>query len=117
MTIQNDEHEFFITGINDEIHLISLKSLDHFDGGFARRRKDGKVQNRHTPGSCLCYFVFVFGQKFCQLWTRLHHVFIYVAKTVNTSKSLVLRLCRISLDCVMAKQLKRDTNWCTRKQS
>ena len=26
------------------------------------------------------------GQKFRQFWTRLHHVFIYVAQTVNTYK-------------------------------
>ena len=55
MTMWNNHQD-----INDEIHSISLKSLDHFDGGFAWRRKDGKVQNRHTPGSCLCYFIFVF---------------------------------------------------------
>ena len=30
-----------------------------------------------------CY---TFGQKFRQFWTRMHHVFIYVAQTVNTYK-------------------------------
>ena len=29
---------------------------------------------------------------------------------------LVLWLLRISLDCVMVKQLKRNTNWCKRNQ-
>ena len=58
-----------------------------------------------------------YGQKFRQLRTRLHHVFIYVAKTVNTSKSLVLWLCRISLDSVLVKQLRCNTNSYARKQS
>ena len=57
------------------------------------------------------------GQKFRQLRTRLHHVFICVAQTVNTYNFSVLWLCRISFDCVMVKQLKRNSNWFTRKQS
>ena len=56
------------------------------------------------------------GQKFRQFWTRLHHVFIYVARTVNTYNFQVLWLCRINLDCVMVKQLKLNANWCRRKQ-
>ena len=57
------------------------------------------------------------GQKFRQLWTRLHHVFICVAQTVNTYIFKVLWPCRISLDCVLVKQLKGNSDWCTRKQS
>ena len=57
------------------------------------------------------------GQLFRQLWTRLHHVLICVAQTVNTYIFYVLWLCRISLDCVLVKQLKGNSDWCTRKQS
>ena len=43
-----------------------------------QRQYKGGVKN-----SC-SWMKMTFGHKFRQLWTRLHHVFICVAKTVNT---------------------------------
>ena len=66
--------------------------------------------------NCIILYILC-GQKFRQLRTRLHHVFINVAQTVNTSTFYVLWLCRISLDYVLVQKLKRNTNSCARKRS
>ena len=88
-TIRNDDHEIFITGITDEIRAISLKFLDHSDGGFEGRREDGKVRNRHTPGSCLCYFVFVFV-----------FVFVFIEQTHSGLSQICLQVASmLSISC------------------
>ena len=60
---------------------------------------------QHSVGTFLGHPVF--GQLFRQLWTRLHHVFICGAQTVNTYNFYVLWLFRISLDCVLVQ--KKDS--------
>ena len=80
--------------------------------GFAHFVRKVLARRKLLPGK-FCFFA----PLVLWFWTRLHHVFICVAQTVNIYNFEVLWLCRISLDFVMVKQLKRNSNWCTRKQS